>query len=313
MEVLIAHGGEASRRALSQALAGLDLDVTEARDGTEVLRRVLQPGAPRLALVDWDLPGLDGLEFCRLARQYDAVGQLYVIILTRSGLGRDVKTALDAGANDCVLTPVAGDELRERVELGRRFVELPWWRGAGQTAPGALHSGGALPGVCDRDAILHRLEEELARSRRHDVELSIALLAVDGLRTAPDPLGGDAGDEILRELVRRMRATLRPYDIIGRVGDAEFLIVVPGTDESDAGNVLGRLHDAVEAEPFTTADHPAVRVFIGGATGLEEPAEALVVRAQEAMDEARAEGRDRVVAGRKVELAAMLRDECQLA
>ena len=312
MEVLIAHGGEASRRALSQALAGRDLVVIEARDGTEALQSVLQPGAPRLALVDWDLPGLDGLEFCRLARQYDVVGQLYVIILSRSGLGRDVKTALDAGANDCVQTPVAGDELRERVELGRRFVELPWWRGAGQTAPGALRSGGALPGVCDRDAILHRLEEELARSRRHDTELSVALLAVDGLG-AVGPLGDDAGDEILRELVRRMRATLRPYDIIGRVGDAEFLVVVPGTGETDAGTVLRRLHQAVEAEPFTTEDESAVRVFLGGATGLEEPAEALVVRAQEALDEARAEGRDRVVAGRKVELTAVLRDECQLA
>jgi diguanylate cyclase (GGDEF)-like protein len=310
MDVLVAHGGEASRRALSQALQGRGLQVIEVCDGAEALQRLLQPGAPRLALVDWDLPGMDALEFCRLARQYDGSGPLYVIVLTRAGLGRDPRVALEAGANDCVQTPVSGDELRERVELGRRFVELPWWRAATKAAPGTFHGGGGLPGVCDREAILRRLEEELARAKRHDVELSIALLSVDGLdRTAGHP--GAADDPILLELTRRLRATLRPYDAVGRVGDAQFLIVVPGTDEDDARTVLGRLYRAVESQPFTREDGHTVRVFLGGATGLEEAAEVLVVRAQEALDEAREQGSDRVVAGRKVELAAVLRDECQ--
>ena len=303
MHVLIAHGGEASRQALAKALGGRGLEPVLACDGSEALEHLLQPDCPRVALVDWDLPGLDAPHYCRLARQYEPSQPLYLIVLTPAALGRDVRVVLDAGANDCLSTPVSPEQLRAHVDLGRRFVELPLWSGGG-----AEHRPyGPLSGICDRAAILQRLDEELARARRQDLELSVILLAVDYEGASVD----DKADAV-SELARRLRATLRPYDIIGRVSAAEFLVIVPGTSELHVGAVLGRLHHAVEVEPLAAVEGDLpLRVSLGGATGIDERAEELVVRAHEALDQARAQGRAKVVADRKVELSAVLLDECQ--
>lgn len=305
MHVLIAHGGESSRQALARALAGRGLEPILAKDGSEALEHLLKPDCPRVALVDWDLPGLDAPHYCRLARQSEPSQPLYVIVLTPAALGRDVRVVLDAGANDCLSTPVSAAQLRAHVDLGRRFVELPLWR----DGPPERRPHGQLPGVCDRSAILQRLDEELSRARRQDLELSVILLAVEG-----DGIAADDRDEMIAELARRLRATLRPYDIIGRVSDAEFMVIVPGTTEPHVGSVLGRLHTAVEVEPLAAVDGELpLRVSFGGATGIDERAEELVVRAHEALDEARSRGAAKVVSDRKVELSAVLLDECQSA
>jgi diguanylate cyclase (GGDEF)-like protein len=307
MKVLIAHGGEAARTGLARALEAAGHELVTAPDGAEALEWLIRDDGPQVALVDWDLPGLDGVEFCRLARQYGSTPPLYVILLTPAELGRDVRSAFDAGANDCLQTPLSGADLRAHVELGCRFAALPLWGAA--AAPSAyVHA--PLQGVYDREGVFRRLDEELSRARRLGAELSVGLLAIDGLDELAGVAGEGAEDEVLAELVRRMRATLRPYDTIGRVSRDAFLVVVPGTDEENVDAVLGRLHNAVEAQLFTAAEGPpAVRVRLGGATGLDERAESLVVRAQEALDEARAEGRRRVVAGRRAELAAVIFEE----
>ena len=302
MQVLIAHGGEVSRLTLARAIAGPGLEPVFARDGSEALEQLMRPDPPRVVMVDWDLPGLEGPHFCRLARRYEPAQPIYLIVLTRTALGRDVRLALDAGAHDCLPTPVPAAQLRAHVELGRRFVELPLWSG-GQ---GARRPYDPLPGVCDRPTILHRLDEELARARRQDIELSVILLSIEGEGLSPDD-----GDDAVSELARRLRATLRPYDVIGRVNEREFLVIVPGTSEPHIGAVLGRLHQAVEIEPLSAVDGDLpVRVSLGGATGIDERAEELVVRAHEALDEARRQGRTRVVSDRKVELSAVVGDEC---
>lgn len=128
MDVLIAHGSDAARRGLAQALARQDLSLVQAADGEQALDTLLREDAPRLALVEWDLPGIDGPELCRLVRQYHLAAPPYVILLTPADLRRDVTVGLEAGANDCVRTPAHDDELGERVEFGRRMVELPWGR-----------------------------------------------------------------------------------------------------------------------------------------------------------------------------------------
>jgi DNA-binding response OmpR family regulator len=128
LDVLIAHAGARMRRGLAQVVAAQGLRALEAADGGEALEVLLQEQAPRLALVDWDLPGLDGAELCRLVRHYHLAAPPYLILLLAEGSGRDVRPGLEAGANDCLRTPAADEELLARVEFGRRMVELPWGR-----------------------------------------------------------------------------------------------------------------------------------------------------------------------------------------
>ena len=126
MDVLIAHGSAQSRRALVEALAGQGCDVIEACDGPAALEALLETDSPRLAVLDWDLPGIDGPEICRLVRHYRLAGPPYLVLLAAGRDWTEITAGLEAGANDCLRTPVSGAELRARVYAGRRSVELPW-------------------------------------------------------------------------------------------------------------------------------------------------------------------------------------------
>ena len=127
MQLLIAHGDRAARLALSRVAddAGR-FEVIECGDGVEALNLLLAACPPAVAVVDWSLLGVDGLELCRLAQVYREAGPPYVILL--AGEGREVAEGLDAGANDCVRIPVNPVELRARIDVGRRFAALPWER-----------------------------------------------------------------------------------------------------------------------------------------------------------------------------------------
>jgi len=146
MEVLIAHGSAASRRALVQALSGQGYEVVTAADGPAALDALLEAESPRLALLDWDLPGIDGPEICRLVRHYRLAGPPYLVLLAAGRDRTQITAGLEAGANDCLRTPVSGAELRARVNAGRHFVELPWERAdrlatAGKRTPTAPPAG----------------------------------------------------------------------------------------------------------------------------------------------------------------------------
>ena len=126
MDLLIAHGSEVSRRKLAQTLAGPGVRLVQAGDGADALDLLTAAGAPRLALIEWDLPGCDGPELCRLLRAYRDVGPPYIILVARSD--QRLAEGLEAGADDCIHTPADADEMRARINVGRRFVELPWER-----------------------------------------------------------------------------------------------------------------------------------------------------------------------------------------
>jgi diguanylate cyclase (GGDEF)-like protein len=303
MELLIAHGGEASRRSLAKVLRPLGLRLTEATHGGEALDVLLAEEAPSIALIDWDLPRIEGPELCRLVRDFHIQHPPYVILLAGSAHSHEVPAGLMAGAHDCVRTPIAVAELQARVEMARRFKELPW----GQAASGRAD---ALTGVLCREDVVQRLDDELARAQRERQELSIGILDVDGLARVNEASGRPAGDAVLREVVRRAKDVLRPYDVVGRLDGEEFLVILSNIGEPDAAGVLDRLRRTMAAEPFACADHQLeVTVTLGGVTGAAESAGELIARAQRSLDEAQAAGPDRVVAGPPPVLEAVLARE----
>lgn len=129
MQLLIAHGDATARLALgrvAEGLSGGDLRVIESGDGMEAVEMLLAADPPAVAVIDWDLPQCDGLELCRLVHAYREAGPPYIILLARSG--HRLAEGLEAGADDCVHTPTDADELRARINVGRRFAALPWAR-----------------------------------------------------------------------------------------------------------------------------------------------------------------------------------------
>lgn len=124
MRVLIADDDPILRRMLRAALAGAGFEAVEATDGPAALAALSAADAPKLAVLDWVMPGLDGPEVCRRVRERPTPEPPYLLLLTSNDAKKDVVAGLRAGANDYVTKPFDVDELRARLGVGRQVVEL---------------------------------------------------------------------------------------------------------------------------------------------------------------------------------------------
>jgi diguanylate cyclase (GGDEF)-like protein len=296
MRVLIAEDDLTSRILLTKVLEKWGYDVTVTSDGAAAWEALQKPDAPRLAILDWMMPEMDGIDVCRRARALETRQPPYIILLTALGEKDDMMTGFEAGADDYVGKPYDPAELRARVEVGRRLVELNDELIEAQLKLEVQALTDALTGLPNRRAIVETLEAELQRSSREGTGLAVGMLDIDRFKRVNDEWGHAAGDAVLCELARRMEAALRSYDSVGRFGGEEFLVVVPGVTGSQLGELLERLRGAVAEAPFMAGGRDlTVTVSLGGAVFAGESMDALIARADDALYEAKARGRDLVV------------------
>jgi len=124
MKVLIAEDDTTSRRVLQAILLKWEYDVESVCDGGAAWAALRREDAPRLAILDWMMPELDGVEVCRKVRELDTETPIYIILLTAMDRKEHIVEGLGAGANDYVTKPFDRNELRARVEVGRRVIQL---------------------------------------------------------------------------------------------------------------------------------------------------------------------------------------------
>jgi phosphoserine phosphatase RsbU/P len=123
VKILIADDDPVSRRVLEITLRRWEYDVVVTVDGPSAWY-ALQHERVALALLDWMMPGFDGLELCRKIRATPALANLYVILVTARASKADVVAGLDGGADDYVTKPFDREELRARLQVGRRILSL---------------------------------------------------------------------------------------------------------------------------------------------------------------------------------------------
>ena len=295
MRILIAEDDVTSRLLLTRVLANWGYDVTATRDGAEAWEALQAQDAPRLMILDWMMPGMDGVEVCRRVRARETLQPPYIILLTALGDKDRVVAGLEAGADDYVGKPYDAAELRARLEVGRRLVELNDDLLKAQHALEILARTDALTGVLNRGAVVKELEKEIERATREGTRLGLGMLDIDHFKLINDTYGHRAGDAVLCAVVRRIRGVMRPYDTFGRFGGEEFLVLVPGLAEEDLKDVLERLRDAIGSAPIVVDGHQLiVTASLGGATRDDESADSLIARADNALYAAKKQGRDRV-------------------
>ena len=124
MRALIADDDRIATEILSNALQRMNIVVDVAHDGGTAWDRLIAGDAPSLAVIDWMMPTVDGLELCRRIRQDPALSHMYVVLLTGRDDRKDVVAGLDAGADDYIVKPFDPDELRARVQVGIRVLTL---------------------------------------------------------------------------------------------------------------------------------------------------------------------------------------------
>jgi diguanylate cyclase (GGDEF)-like protein len=299
MRVLVADDSPTIRALLSGALQRWGFDVIQCTDGEQAWGVLTGPEAPSLALVDWEMPIMDGIRVCEKVRAREAEGApyTYLILLTARRDQEDVIAGMDAGADDYVVKPFDEAELRVRLRAGRRIVELQgelyrmqeMFRVQSRTDP--------LTSCLNRRAIIERFEAELHRAQRDGRPLAVGVLDIDHFKHVNDAHGHAAGDAVLRELTRRLTAVTRANDAFGRTGGEEFVVLWPGATPAEARVAAERIRFRVSQEPFATPAGPlVVTVSLGVATSAgEEPVDTALARADAALYAAKAGGRNRVV------------------
>ena len=296
MKILIADDDVTSRRVLTGVLKKYGHEVVATVDGAEAWEVMQRPDAPRLAILDWMMPGFAGVDVCRRIRALQSDQPPYIIILTSRDEKSDIVAGLEAGADDYVAKPFDAGELRARVDVGRRLVELQasLMEARDALAYEAMHD--PLTGVLNRRAFAEALSRQLSAERRHHDGLTIGIGDVDRFKKVNDTHGHQVGDEVLCGLVRLMQSNLRGHDVLGRYGGDEFVLLTEHAAESDAVISYERVRAAVADNPIPTrAGNVSITISFGVEIWrADETEDELFAAADTALYRAKSAGRNRV-------------------
>ena len=296
MKILIAEDDSTSRNILVAILKKWGYDPVAMEDGAAAWDALQRTDAPELVLLDWDMPGMSGLEVCRRLREIDSSHPAHVILLTGRGEKGDVVKGLDAGANDYISKPFDSEELQARIRVGRRMLELQFCLREARDALAHQATHDPLTGILNRRAILDGLNEALSLAKRENGRLSVGMCDIDHFKRINDALGHQAGDEALIGFTQCLRAQLQEHDLVGRYGGEEFLVIAADPPDGVEEGLYERLCARVaETEIKTKSGSVSITLSIGVARGTgRTTADSLLAASDEALYQAKAGGRNRV-------------------
>lgn len=297
MKVLIAEDDMTSRIILDSILKKWGFTPVLTCNGKEAWDVMQSKDAPMLAILDWQMPEMNGIEVCQKIREIDNSEPPYLILLTSKDDKKDIVKGLEAGANDFISKPYDNKELQARINVGQRMVKLQSELGDAYRAlkHEAMHDH--LTGIFNRRAIMDLLEKEIARAKREKTALCVGLCDLDHFKKVNDTYGHQIGDEVLIAFTRFVTDKLRSNDHVGRIGGEEFLIVASGAKDSQQDILFGRICEHVRnSEIVTEKGNISITVSIGVALykGVEN-LDNLVAAADTALYHAKKTGRDRFV------------------
>lgn len=298
MKVLIAEDNPGFRQILDRMLKKWGYDVITASNGLEAWGMLQAPDAPRLAILDWMMPELDGVEVCRRVREQNLEPYIYILLLTAKDTSEELVEGMEAGADDYMKKPVNSHELRVRVRAGQRIIDLQEELVRAREALRRQATRDQLTELWNRSAMFDILAAEVKRAKRDSSTVSILMVDLDHFKRVNDTLGHAAGDAVLREAARRMVACVRLYDSVCRYGGEEFLIILPGCDVAGATLRAEEIRVAIAKDTFQI---PEGRLDITCSVGVACSSDAnsldlseLVREADEALYAAKHNNRNRV-------------------
>jgi diguanylate cyclase (GGDEF)-like protein len=297
MKILVADDDMLSRRLMERMLERNGYEVVAAENGREAAEILSRDDSPRLALIDWMMPELDGPGVCRQVRNHHDTRYIYITLLTAKQASEDIVVGLEAGADDYLIKPCNLEELKARLRTGVRILDLEDKLVEAREEMRFKATHDALTTLWNRGSVVADFERELTRSRREQGVVSILICDVDHFKRVNDAYGHPVGDEVLQQVSSRLLSAVRSYDRVGRYGGEEFLLVLSGCDSQLAQRRAEEIRKAVAGRMFETSGGSlSISLSIGALTSNDwepglSPAQ-LLNEADRALYRAKAGGRN---------------------
>lgn len=296
--ILVADDHQSTLEHLAEVLGDWGYEVIKVDNGERAWEILQREDAPRIVLLDRQMPDLDGLEIVRRIRQQAQEPYIYVLLLTVFDQESQLVAGLQAGADDYIVKPFRAHELQARIEAGRRILEM---QEELIVTRDRLHSQATTDpetGLWNRSAILDILEKELARAARDGTTVGLVMTDIDNFKQINDAYGRQAGDEVLLECGQRMRGCVRTYDATGRYGSDEFLSVHPRCNLDESVMLGERLRREIARQHVMLGQAP---LWVTASAGVacsdafpQATAEQLIDLAEKALHQAKRLGRNRL-------------------
>jgi two-component system cell cycle response regulator len=299
MKILIAEDDSISCQALEHNLKEWGYDVISVRDGNQAWE-IARANDIRLAILDWNMPGLDGIELSHKIRneyQREDSKYIYIILLTGRGEQEDIIQGLSTGADDYVTKPYSFVELKYRVQNGERIIK-------NEDKRIMLASLDNLTKLWNRNKIFNFLDMELKRGERENTPTGVVMIDIDHFKQINDRYGHLIGDEILVKVAGRLKKAIRPYDRIGRYEGDEIFVVLPKCGNQEAKIIAKRLYNSVTKTKIPTeVGSLKINISIGCVSNEKFPQVSkmqLIQASDNALLSAKKKGRDRIILSRSL-------------
>ena len=297
MKILVADDDAVSRRLMERLLERSGYEVVTAVNGREAAQKLASADCPRLALIDWMMPELDGPGVCREVRSRHESRYIYITLLTSKQASEDIVLGLEAGADDYLIKPCNPEELKARLRTGLRILDLEDKLVEAREDMRFRATHDALTSLWNRGSIVADFDRELTRARREHGALSILICDLDHFKRVNDVHGHVVGDEVLRHVSSVLLNSVRSYDLVGRYGGEEFLLLLVGCNASQAQTRAEHIRASVAESKFETNSDPLpLTMSIGTLTSCDWPDDLtvnqLLNEADKALYRAKAEGRN---------------------
>ena len=258
-----------------------------ASDGLRCLELVANTPAPDLILLDIEMPGMNGYEVCQELKNNSTTQDIPVIFVTANDQEEDEERGLQLGAVDYITKPIRPSIVAARVQT---HITLKQQRD--QLMSMATHD--QLTGLYNRHYLFHAAQKKIARSIRHNIPMSLAMIDIDFFKLINDQYGHPMGDAVLQAVAKILDEQSREEDIVVRFGGEEFIVLFDHSDLNNAQKKAEKLRKLVE--DLKPQDLLVTMSF--GITTLNEndDLDAMIKRADEALYQAKEAGRNRVVA-----------------
>lgn len=274
--------------------------VESAASGEEALNKI-RHAAPDLVLLDYDMPGLGGLETLKILREREPY--VWVIFVSTQNDPRVITRCLNTGADDYIRDPFEPLELLARVRAQLRMKEITDRLISANQKLRELADTDDLTGLFNMRSIYQKLEIEISRAKRSRRAVAAVMMDMDHFKTVNDQNDHLFGSFVLSEVGRLLKGSIRDLDFAARYGGDEFLIVLSEPTVEGAGVFTERLRKKIEATTFTN-DSCSIQLTASFGLAAIEPSihsldsKSLVRAADHALYEAKQAGRNRVVVAR---------------